>query len=734
VSDRRFDVKQYLDEGFGRPHPIPRGEKGPRIPGWQNPEKKFGTETFGPDDNVGTSLVGDLVDVDCDCDEAVKAAATLLLRTRRVHGRPSRRASHYWYRAEGVESKQFRDTKPNRQMLVELRAGSKHQTVLPPSQHPSGEVLDWEPDCRQPPAPVDGEGLTQAVRLVATVALVVRHWPKNERHNLLLALAGFFERVGVDKSQCREALEEITLQAENEAWQDCRAVTDSTYAKTAEAKTTGAPTIEKILGEEVVTLLRTWFNTGDALLLDPKDPRPSARKLVEQDFTVDGFVALRHQAGVFYGFLPATSTYAEVDTATIRARIYTFLESAKRATETKKGEIVAFQPNTSKVNNVLDALQALVNLPTSAHAPCWLEPNTEFDPSDLLPCLNGVLHLPTRRLLPATPKLFALNGADVAFTPDAPAPEAWLRFLDSVWSKDPDCVSTLQEIAGYLLTPDTRFEKIFLLVGPRRSGKGTVARVLGQLVGDRNACAPTLTSLGGPFGKQPLIGKTVGLIADARLSGRTDPAVVAETLLSISGRDAQGVPRKNLEDWRGRLGVRFVVFANELPKVVDASGALVSRFIVLPMTESFYGREDLALSDRLAKELPSILNWALAGRDRLLERGYFLQPQSAKALIETFEDLASPENAFVRDECEVKEGVEVEAMVLFDAWQDWCRENGRDHPGTAQTFGRALRAVLPSVVTKQHRGSEGRQRFFVGVGVRAPEGARREPAQEEVPF
>jgi putative DNA primase/helicase len=43
---------------------------------------------------------------------------------------------------------------------------------------------------------------------------------------------------------------------------------------------------------------------------------------------------------------------------------------------------------------------------------------------------------------------------------------------------DVEAIETLQEWCGYCLTTDTRQQKIFLVVGPKRSGKGTIARVL----------------------------------------------------------------------------------------------------------------------------------------------------------------------------------------------------------------------------------------------------------------
>ena len=75
-----------------------------------------------------------------------------------------------------------------------------------------------------------------------------------------------------------------------------------------------------------------------------------------------------------------------------------------------------------------------------------------------------------------------------------------MRFLDELWGDDEESKSTLQELFGYLLSGDARQQKLFMLVGPKRSGKGTIARVLGGLLGQRNVAGPTLSSLSTNFG------------------------------------------------------------------------------------------------------------------------------------------------------------------------------------------------------------------------------------------
>jgi hypothetical protein len=164
----------------------------------------------------------------------------------------------------------------------------------------------------------------------------------------------------------------------------------------------------------------------------------------------------------------------------------------------------------------------------------------------------------------------------------------------------------------------------------------------------------------------------------------------------ITGEDAITVDRKYLPAWTGQLQTRFVIISNELPRLADASGALSSRFIVLLLENSFYGREDQTLAARLLKELPGILNWAITGWHRLISFGHFTQPKSALEAVQQLEELGSPTGAFIREKCEIGAGHTATIDQLFGAWCQWCQEQGRDKPGTKQTFGRDLRAACPA--------------------------------------
>lgn len=446
------------------------------------------------------------------------------------------------------------------------------------------------------------------------------------------------------------------------------------------------------------------------LTLHPDSPLETARELVSQQFQSDAGRALHHQQGEFFRW--RGSHYQAEGYETIKATIYDFLDGASYEA---KGETLPFNPNKTKVANVLEALGAVTQLPSGTRPPSWLDDAEHPPAAEILSCSNGLLHLPTRKMLPHSPLFFGLNTVEYAFDADAGKPLQWLAFLHSVWGDDQESIDTLQELFGLLLTADTSHQKAFLIVGPKRSGKGTIARVQTGLLGKENVAGPTLSSLSQNFGLAPLIGKPLAIISDARLSGRADAHIIAERVLAITGEDSLTIDRKFREAWTGHLPTRFLILTNELPRLTDASGALAGRFIILTMTNSFYGREDPGLTARLLRELPAILLWAMDGRDRLAERGYFIQPKSAAEAVEELGDLASPIGAFLRDKCVIDPYRCVECTRLYEAWVTWCGEQGRDHPGTVQTFGRDLRAAVAGLSTVRPRGEGERVRYYQGI-------------------
>jgi putative DNA primase/helicase len=449
-----------------------------------------------------------------------------------------------------------------------------------------------------------------------------------------------------------------------------------------------------------------------ALILPAGAPTEAADKFVEHRASLGQIPLLRHYRGAFY-LWDGTHYRLHRDEA-LERDLYKFLKGVMALKES--GKIVPFNPTKTKVAEIVHALRrSALLVPEEWEVPCWVglpgEP-LEYKPAaDLIACRNGILNLKTRQLQPHDPLFFTPNALTFDYDPNAPTPKEFAHFLDTL-SLDDEMEDTLQEIFGYLLTSDTRQQKIFLIVGPRRGGKGTLVFLLEHLLGTDNIVFQTLDSLTGEFGRWPLIDKKLAVFADARLGSRGNIHRLVETLLSISGGDPQTINRKYGAFWTGRLLVRFLITTNVLPALKDASGTIASRFIMLKLIESFYGREDMNLKDKLLPELPGILNWALDGVDRLRRHGHFQQPASSKQAIELLEHLAAPVQAFVSEWCETGPNETITVKRLYQVYRDWADDTGQKVLAK-NMFGKELRDVVPTLTTSQ----SGARRAYVGVGL-----------------
>lgn len=402
--------------------------------------------------------------------------------------------------------------------------------------------------------------------------------------------------------------------------------------------------------------------------------------------------------------------WREMDDAQVRKGMYERLEHAVYQAPGKDGETEErdWSPTKPKISNLLDAMSAITLLPTETDAPAWIDEQgaTGQDYGPMVACENGLLRIADRALLPHTPEFFNHVSVPFPYDPDATAP-TWEGFLAQLWPDDPASITALQEWFGYVISGRTDQQKILLMVGPSRSGKGTIARVLKSLVGKENLAGPTLAGLGTNFGLSTLVGKPLAVISDARLSGN-DNSQVVERLLTISGEDTIDVDRKYREQWTGKLPTRLMILSNELPHFGDSSGVIANRFILLSTRLSWLGKEDPTLTDRLIAEMPGIINWALEGLARLERAGRITEPASSREAITTMRDTASPTSAFIRERCTTGPTCSVPVDTLWSVWRDWAEDNNVK-PGTKQVFGRNLLSVVPQLNRTRPRDAYGQQ-------------------------
>jgi P4 family phage/plasmid primase-like protien len=448
-----------------------------------------------------------------------------------------------------------------------------------------------------------------------------------------------------------------------------------------------------------------------------------ARTFLDSHYLTEEGYRLVHYASDFYEH--AGTHYELIEEQTIRAKLYTFLDKCKKTG--RKGNLVPFNPSPSTVSAALDAIKSIVHLPNHANTkpPIWLDAYraSKPDASKLISLDNGLFHLEDSLLMPHSLGFFTQNALPFPFDSKADCP-TWMTFLQSVWPDDQEAINTLQEMFGYILSGDTRQQKFFNIIGPRRSGKGTINKVLVSLLGQHNTVAPELGELCDTFGLQPWLGKLLASFTDARAPERNRSAVVSQ-LLRIVGGDTVTVNRKNKEAWNGYLPTRIVIYSNEVLQLTENSNALTGRMIVLKMTRSFYNKEDTDLSHKLSKELSGIFNWAMEGLRRRLDRGgHFVQPTSGKEYLELMSELGNPIGSFIDDALVFDPSSTVPKDDVFSCYKHWAIKKSIP-PGTELAFKRRFLAASQEFwVTSDLIRAEG-QRAHVYRGVRLNDKAQK---------
>jgi putative DNA primase/helicase len=453
----------------------------------------------------------------------------------------------------------------------------------------------------------------------------------------------------------------------------------------------------------------------------PKRPHLNVIRFLEAHYSEDGkwtLIWYRDEFHVWVG-----SHWRAVSEATMQAEVYDVFKNAVFVGSIGTGQAALpawqdFDPDPAKMNALMQGLKNECLLDQGVDMPEWLEdqrnivhdPNNRpagANPHDVIACQNGLLYTVGRQLWAHTPRYLNAFAVSYPYLASAPAPQEWLTFLKSVWPDDQESIDTLQEWFGYFLTQRNDQQKMLMLYGAKRGGKGTIIRVLTALMGADNVTGTSIADLNhGDFGLASLEGKQLAVMSDVRFRSRDDGTAV-ERLLKITGNDAVLINKKFKQPYTAHLTTRFLMASNELPKMADESGALTGRIMLLRFKQSFYGREDLDLERRLMLELPGILNWSLDGLDRLNARGKFVQPQSGIAELNVIEDLGSPTLAFLKDCCVQSPAGLVKYDELWGVWKLWAQDNGVMQ-GSKITLTKSVRAGAPGVDIVK-RGPAGKQ-------------------------
>jgi P4 family phage/plasmid primase-like protien len=368
-----------------------------------------------------------------------------------------------------------------------------------------------------------------------------------------------------------------------------------------------------------------------------------------------------------------------------------------------------------------------------------IEAETYISPEDLFKeedpkfiCVkNGILNLFTKELTDFDPKYRFFNKLPIEYDKTAQATNTIQHYNTVLYPQD---VNLMQELYGYLLYRDYKFEKAFIFSGDGGNGKGKSVEQIKNFVGIDNVSAIDLQTLeSNGFMVASLHKKLANLAADI---GRTK---IDETrnFKQVTGHDTIEANRKHLSSVKFTNYAKMIFNANEIPVIDDKSEGFWRRWVIIRFDVAFKGdteynklvaegkllpkhrKADTGIIQKLSQptELSGVLNWALEGFERLINQGDFSYTKSEEETKKAMKKYGSTVMRFFCDEC-VKvsdKTIYEEHDNLFDNYIAYCHRKNFV-PENSVVFKKQLSEEAPCNRIKTPMGYEYRWIYIKHIG------------------
>lgn len=413
--------------------------------------------------------------------------------------------------------------------------------------------------------------------------------------------------------------------------------------------------------------------------------------------------------------------YEQLRKMLLHGELYRYLDGKQFVKVIAKGiDVVPYKPTRNKIADILDALSSWC--PITVDPPAWMDDGEHVSPSNLISFRNGMLDVNEYikgniKLYNPDPRLFTYTVLPYAFDENV-----WSNEFEDTYNQwlneDAECIRLLAQWLGYNLVPDMSQEKLMVLTGPTRSGKGTAVEVLQSMLGPNQYCSTSFQLLANAHGLSNLSGKLAAILGDAKTPSKNEADMALGNILKMVGRDVVTVNPKYGTPYDMRTSCRFTIAMNGLPEFSDHAQAFVSRANILEFPNSYEGRENISLKPRLAKAAANgdMINFALWGLKDLREQGRFIIPDNSAGLVSQLREVVAPVLTFVKECCTTGESEYILRDTIYDVWQHWCAKSGR-RPANTTWFGRKLRQVCSGVHDFRPTIDNRRQRAYQGIAL-----------------
>jgi P4 family phage/plasmid primase-like protien len=319
--------------------------------------------------------------------------------------------------------------------------------------------------------------------------------------------------------------------------------------------------------------------------------------------------------------------------------------------------------------------------------------------------LNGILNVDTYELEPFSPDEFLQIRVPVVYDKEQNYPLI-LQFLKEVLGEEQ--LPLMQEWIGYMLYIGYPLHKAMILLGDGENGKTTLINLITVFLGKDNVSPSTLQQLcSSRFAPANLYGKLANMSADIP----SQSIEKTNMFKMLVGNDTIPGEHKFKDTFSFRNFAKLMFSTNQIPHTNDDTRAYFRRWLIIACRNYFPpGKANPKIIEYIATttELSGLLNYALEGLKRLLEKGMFSDSKTWEE--ERTKYLASSNTAqfYVENELEYSnsEKATITKEQLFSHYVNYCNER-RLPPKLPRDLTEAIRLSIPEAKETQLRQKKG---------------------------
>ncbi|MDQ0352476.1 putative DNA primase/helicase [Alkalibacillus filiformis] len=310
---------------------------------------------------------------------------------------------------------------------------------------------------------------------------------------------------------------------------------------------------------------------------------------------------------------------------------------------------------------------------------------------------NGTINLDSGKLQEHESKNLITRSSPVDYDPDAKCPR-FKQFLEEVivdknGFSDYEVIRYLQKAIGYSLTSETIEQTIFFLTGKGGNGKSILIESIQNVLGEYSKQTNADTFIKKPFDSG--INNDIARLDKARFVAAIeseDGQHLAESLIKqLTGGDTITARFLRKEFFEFRPAFKIFFSTNHKPIIKGSDDGIWRRIAVIPFRVTFDGKsnpKDPYLSEKLSRELPGILNWAIEGYQLWKQEG-LKKPKSIMDESEKYRDDMDILKPFLDECCIIDPEEKEEGKTVYYYYNLFCLRND-DFKLTNRKFYREL--------------------------------------------